>query len=80
MPNYDERIVMDPTLVDLGPTVRSQLRDFVDHIASLYQDNTFHTRSSFEHASHVAMSASKLLKHITIPTTLNTLLTNQGKA
>lgn len=64
MPPFDERVVGDPQSVDLGPTVRSQLREYVGVIASLYRDNAFH---NFEHACHVAMSASKLLKRIIAP-------------
>jgi 3'5'-cyclic nucleotide phosphodiesterase len=39
----------------------SQLRELVESIASLYQQHAFH---NFEHASHVAMSAVKLLDRI----------------
>jgi 3'5'-cyclic nucleotide phosphodiesterase/Adenylate and Guanylate cyclase catalytic domain len=41
-----------------------QLNDFVSRIASLYRDVPFH---NFEHASHVAMSAEKLMKRILRP-------------
>eukprot|EP00542_Grammatophora_oceanica_P018487 CAMPEP_0194034754 /NCGR_PEP_ID=MMETSP0009_2-20130614/7177_1 /TAXON_ID=210454 /ORGANISM="Grammatophora oceanica, Strain CCMP 410" /LENGTH=729 /DNA_ID=CAMNT_0038675805 /DNA_START=64 /DNA_END=2250 /DNA_ORIENTATION=+ len=44
--------------------VRIQLREYVASIASLYHDVPFH---SFEHASHVTMSANKLLKRIISP-------------
>jgi hypothetical protein len=40
-----------------------QLRDYVTVIASMYQDNAFH---NFEHATHVAMSVSKLLKQLEV--------------
>jgi 3'5'-cyclic nucleotide phosphodiesterase/Adenylate and Guanylate cyclase catalytic domain len=46
--------------------VRDELREYVGRIAALYRDNTFH---NFEHASHVALSANKLLKRIITPTT-----------
>jgi hypothetical protein len=49
----------------LDPLIRSQLRDYVGRIASLYHDNPFH---NFEHASHVALSANKLLNRIIPPT------------
>jgi len=42
--------------------VIDQLHDYVSCIAGLYRDNSFH---SFDHASHVTMSVSKLLKRIT---------------
>ncbi len=67
MPDFNERIVkdeVDPFLIDLGPAVRSQLREYVATVASLYSDNPFH---NFEHASHVAMSARKLLKRVIAP-------------
>jgi class 3 adenylate cyclase len=64
MPQFDERITGDPNSIDIGPEVRSQLRDYVGFIASLYRDNAFH---NFEHACHVSMSASKLLKRIIAP-------------
>lgn len=67
MPIFNEKATReetDPSLVDLGPAIRSQIWEFVFQIASLYRDNGFH---NFEHASHVAMSASKLLKRIIAP-------------
>jgi class 3 adenylate cyclase len=48
----------------LDPLIRSQLREYVGRIASLYQPNPFH---NFEHASHVALSANKLLNRIIPP-------------
>jgi hypothetical protein len=41
--------------------IRQQLRSFVGKIASMYHANPFH---NFEHASHVALSANKLLRRI----------------
>ena len=41
-----------------------QLREFVMEISGRYMDNPFH---SFEHASHVSMSVSKLLSRIVAP-------------
>lgn len=38
---------------ELDPKVKSQLREYVSNVASLYHDNPFH---NFAHASHVAMS------------------------
>lgn len=51
--------------VEINGNVRSQLFDYVAEIASLYHDNPFH---DFEHASHVAMSAAKVLMRIVNPT------------
>jgi class 3 adenylate cyclase len=76
MPAFDESGVMDSTSVDLGLAAQSQLRDFVARIASLYKDNAFH---NFEHASHVAMSASKLLKRIITPDDLEYRADETGK-
>jgi class 3 adenylate cyclase len=44
--------------------VKEQLRDFVWNVANLYRDVPFH---NFEHASHVIMSAGKLMKRIVLP-------------
>ena len=47
------------------PTVvRLQLKEFVTCIAGLYRDVPFH---NFEHASHVTMSANKLMRRIVTP-------------
>lgn len=59
MPTFS--MVEEERKVQLTETIRNELRDYVDAIASAYQRNAFH---SFEHASHVALSASKLLKRI----------------
>jgi class 3 adenylate cyclase len=45
----------------LDETIRTQLRDYVTTIACAYNDNPFH---NFEHASHVTMSANKILKRV----------------
>jgi hypothetical protein len=45
-------------------SARQQLREFVLRIARKYRDVPFH---NFEHASHVIMSAGKLLKRIVTP-------------
>jgi uncharacterized membrane protein len=44
--------------------VKKQLRMYVKAIASMYNDNPFH---NFEHACHVTMSVSKVLKRIITP-------------
>jgi len=55
-----------PTRSNISVTevVREQLRQFVISVASLYRDVPFH---NFEHASHVSMSAGKLIKRIVNP-------------
>jgi class 3 adenylate cyclase len=64
MPEFNSQAAINMTsdsTVELPPEVRSELKAFVHRIASHYEDNPFH---NFEHASHVAMSAVKLLKRI----------------
>lgn len=65
-PSFEERAknVVDPKSVEISPAVMSQLREYVSIIASKYNDNPFH---NFDHASHVTMSASKLLSRIVVP-------------
>jgi 3'5'-cyclic nucleotide phosphodiesterase/Adenylate and Guanylate cyclase catalytic domain len=48
----------------LSDAVRLQLRQYVTVIASLYNNNPFH---NFEHACHVTMAVSKVLKRIISP-------------
>ncbi|CAB9496580.1 Receptor-type guanylate cyclase gcy [Seminavis robusta] len=49
----------------IDPAVVENLRDYVTRIASLYQaKNCFH---NFEHACHVTLSVSKLLKRVVSP-------------
>eukprot|EP00980_Cylindrotheca_fusiformis_P011407 scaffold2642_cov120-Cylindrotheca_fusiformis.AAC.16 len=48
---------------DIGPEAKSQLRNYISTIASMYPDNAFH---NFEHASHVTASVKKLLSRIVL--------------
>lgn len=50
--------------VELDEAVVTQLQDYITTIAQMYRKNPFH---NFEHASHVTMSANKLLNRIVIP-------------
>jgi len=50
--------------VTLSPLIRVQLHDFVTRIAAMYRDHPFH---NLEHASHVVMSAVKLMNQIITP-------------
>ena len=50
-----------PAVLDMK--VRHQLHHYVDRISSLYHDHPFH---NLGHASHVAMSASKLMNRIAV--------------
>lgn len=67
MPNFDpvvETMVPDPGKVKVSTKVVTQLRHFVSMIASMYHENPFH---NFEHASHVVLSANKLIQRIVTP-------------
>jgi hypothetical protein len=48
----------------LPKEVQIQMKEFVASIASMYRQVPFH---NFEHASHVTMSANKLMKRIILP-------------
>jgi hypothetical protein len=50
--------------IDLDKKVLSELRNYVQTIATLYNDNAFH---NFDHANHVVMSVNKLLSRIVSP-------------
>eukprot|EP00980_Cylindrotheca_fusiformis_P004972 scaffold1054_cov124-Cylindrotheca_fusiformis.AAC.12 len=47
--------------IDIGEEAKTQLRNYLKSVASMYQDNPFH---NFEHASHVTASVKKLLSRI----------------
>jgi hypothetical protein len=64
LPSNPAKYEVDPETIMICPCVLSQLRDFVANISGLYRDNTFH---SFEHASHVTQSATKLLARVVTP-------------
>eukprot|EP00980_Cylindrotheca_fusiformis_P028843 scaffold22655_cov173-Cylindrotheca_fusiformis.AAC.2 len=51
----------NPTSLDIGDEVKSQLRNYISSISELYPGNAFH---NFEHASHVTASVKKLLARI----------------
>ncbi|GKY95687.1 hypothetical protein MPSEU_000529700 [Mayamaea pseudoterrestris] len=55
---------MDPSNVDFSSEVRREAREYVMAIATGYRKNPFH---NFEHASHVILSATKLMKRIVNP-------------
>jgi hypothetical protein len=62
LPAFDNSQTIDKT--ELSLDVISQLRSYVTAIAASYPDNAFH---NFAHASHVAMSAHKLLQGLAHP-------------
>eukprot|EP00934_Nitzschia_sp_Nitz4_P002441 Nitzschia sp. Nitz4//scaffold68_size99682//91398//95434//NITZ4_004577-RA/size99682-snap-gene-0.6-mRNA-1//1//CDS//3329556632//2436//frame0 len=65
LPHYDpgKKIKRASSLAEekLDDRVMNELRQYVTTIACAYNDNPFH---NFEHASHVAMSANKILKRV----------------
>jgi len=63
---YKQR--QDVKTVDLSQDVKSQLRDYVRAISAMYRDNPFH---SFDHASHVALSVTKLLARVVTPDSID---------
>jgi class 3 adenylate cyclase len=66
------------TVDELSSDVSTQLRDYVTTIASMYRSNPFH---SFDHASHVTMSVTKLLSRVVTPNTIDyTGMTYKAKA
>ena len=52
---------VDPSSVVLSDLVVSELTEYVSMIATMYNANPFH---NFEHASHVVMSVTKLLRYV----------------
>jgi class 3 adenylate cyclase len=66
IPDFDPAVeVKVKETVALSPDVKEQLHEYVSTIAQLYRDDVpFH---NFEHASHVIMSATKLMKRIMAP-------------
>eukprot|EP00980_Cylindrotheca_fusiformis_P009279 scaffold2032_cov122-Cylindrotheca_fusiformis.AAC.1 len=52
---------LNATSIDIGEEAKTQLRNYIANVASMYQDNPFH---NFEHASHVTASVKKLLTRI----------------
>jgi hypothetical protein len=65
LPKFNSRYKPPPACSRLlPPEIRYQMKEFVASIASMYRDVPFH---NFEHASHVTMSANKLIKRIVTP-------------
>jgi 3'5'-cyclic nucleotide phosphodiesterase len=82
LPKFNSKIARAVDQInDIEPPsdVKEQLYEFVSTIAGMYHDNPFH---NFEHASHVTMSAVKLLSRIVVPADLDfddTKVTNDKK-
>jgi hypothetical protein len=66
MPQFDSQTVLQRQIgaVKIPEKVEAQLYEYVSMIASLYRDVPFH---NFDHASHVIMSAGKLMKRLMTP-------------
>ncbi|CAB9497986.1 Receptor-type guanylate cyclase gcy [Seminavis robusta] len=72
LPDYDSTIAKfqrDPGQVELPEKVVEQLRSYVETLASMYRNNSFHC---FEHASHVLQSVTKLMSRIVAPSDWST--------
>jgi 3'5'-cyclic nucleotide phosphodiesterase len=64
---FDEKIAIpqwNPSAYDVDAEVLSQLRLYIQLVAQMYHRNPFH---NFEHACHVTLSVTKLLKRIVSP-------------
>ncbi|KAL7562526.1 hypothetical protein ACA910_008233 [Epithemia clementina (nom. ined.)] len=71
LPEFDPSVAkrqLPPEQIELDSSAQTQLYEYVAAIAAMYRDNPFH---NFEHASHVAMSVSKLLARIIAPPDLD---------
>ena len=67
LPKFNPRAfkaIENSETISLSEAVASQLKDYIKTIAKMYRSNPLH---NFEHASHVTMSANKLLNRIVIP-------------
>jgi class 3 adenylate cyclase len=64
LPPFDPQVQSAIEDTDLPTIAKDQLREYVSNIAHAYKDVPFH---NFEHASHVIMSATKLMKRIMSP-------------
>lgn len=68
LPGYPEKAVMfgqlNPDASNLPEEVKAQLHHYISRIANFYHNVPFH---NLEHASHVTLSANKLMKRIISP-------------
>lgn len=64
LPDYNSKRYRENPDITLDPIVVSELRNYVQTIATLYNNNDFH---NFDHANHVVMSVNKLLSRIVAP-------------
>lgn len=59
--SYSEEYPVVLVGTSINPSARAQLLEYVATLASMYRDVPFH---NFDHASHVTMSANKLLNRV----------------
>jgi len=64
VPSAGSVMKRDPNSVCIEPEVRSQLKDYIVVIASLYQDNSFH---DYKHASNVLSAVDRLIGLVSLP-------------
>ena len=66
LPEYNKKKyhVQDSTEIKLSDQAMHELKEFVQIISSMYNDNAFH---NWSHANHVTMSVVKLLSRINAP-------------
>ena len=77
LPKFDSRTgQINPDTVPMDPDVEIQLREYVQTVAAMYRENPFH---NYEHASHVTMSAVKLLSRIVAPDMDNVVIADARK-
>jgi hypothetical protein len=67
---------VDPTTIVFSEEVNEQLYRYVAIISTKYRKNEFH---NFDHASHVTMSAVKLLNRMAVPEDIEYDANNLGK-
>lgn len=67
---------VDPNSIVISDDVHEQLYCFVHIIATKYRKNPFH---NFDHASHVTMSAVKLLNRVAVPEDIEVDANNLGQ-
>jgi 3'5'-cyclic nucleotide phosphodiesterase/Adenylate and Guanylate cyclase catalytic domain len=60
----NSNVHFDQESADISKDALEELRNYVQTIASLYNENPFH---NFDHANHVVMSVNKLLSRINAP-------------
>lgn len=63
LPPFDKEAHKHPKSIDVAPQVAQQLKEYVSALAQAYRSNPYHC---LQHASHTAMSATKLISRIAV--------------